>query len=608
MITGIATHTLLLIGAYLWGSLPLGYWLLRERRGIDVRRYAPHNVGAGTLVAMAGPSLVAAVAADLAKGLLPVLVAHALWASPWAGPVAAAGAVLGHAYSVYFFATERHFPRAMSVTPAAGTLLALWWIGALSTVAAAAAAAAATLAGAAALVVPRLFGRGWGYLSLATVLGGLALLATLVAVGANDPALAFGVLLASLMLWRHKEHLARILDSVEPRLGERLPITGLDDEVACAFMIHPLTINGWWESRRFAWMRPLVERGIIPERFLLWLGRMARPMKVDEIRPVVTRDGHRARVYLIGTPMLPTQIKSHQKLATRRAIQAARLARDLGATVLGLGAYWSVVGRKGEDVQARSEIAITNGGGYTAGTIRVAVPQIIRRLEQRGVDPRRATAAVVGANGVVGFGICRMIADKVGTIVMVGTNPERLERSRELLARRYPGVTLEITTDAADARRADLIFTATSQGEPVIFPAHVRPGCLIYDLGRPPDVHPSVAEVPGVEVVPGGMIRLPGGAQWRVDLTLGHGLVPACLAEVLIIAIDGAHQRCSLGDGTRSEDIEYFVRRGEEMGFEVVTGLGPDGAPADLTPRAPTAAAAAGGPPLAGRGNPDRAT
>jgi predicted amino acid dehydrogenase len=269
-------------------------------------------------------------------------------------------------------------------------------------------------------------------------------------------------------------------------------------------------------------------------------------------------------------PWLPSQIKENPRLAVRRAVQAARLAKELGASVFGLGAYWSVVGNKGEEVQAQAEIPITNGGALTAGSVRVAVPAILKRLAARDVDPRRARVAVVGASGVVGFGICRQIADAVGTLVMLGRDVERLERLSQSLRKRHPDLDLETATDLSILRQCDLIFTATSEPEPVIHPEHVRPGTLLYDLGRPADVHPTVAAIPGVEVVPGGTVRPPGRITGRIDLAFGRGQIPACMAETVIIALERAYERKSLGDGTKSENIDYFVQKAEELGFSVV--------------------------------------
>jgi predicted amino acid dehydrogenase len=215
-------------------------------------------------------------------------------------------------------------------------------------------------------------------------------------------------------------------------------------------------------------------------------------------------------------------------------------------------------------------IPVTNGGAYTAGTVRLAVPTMLRRLALQGTPLDAARVGVVGANGVVGFGICRSLLSEVGSLVMVGTSQERLEKSAELLRRRYPEKEIVATTSREAVRACDLIFTATSEPNPVLFPEHVQPGTLIYDLGRPPDVDPSVMAVEGVEVVSGGTVRPPGRPTGRLNIYFGAGQIPACMAETLIIALDGAHDRRSLGGEAKPENIDYFVRRGEELGFQVV--------------------------------------
>jgi acyl-phosphate glycerol 3-phosphate acyltransferase len=556
-----------------FGSLPTGYLTARRLRGVDIRRFSPHNLGLATVAAAAGiPTLVLVTILDLAKGALAVGVASLLSRADWVLTAATAAAVIGHVYSPFRLVLPRSPTRLKGVITGVGAAMMLAATGAVPWAAVAAALAVAV----AALGLPRLVGPRWGYLSLAAVLGTAMLPVALAVAGARTPYLAAGVIYALVTFWNHKEHLLRIVDGVEPRLGDRLPLPGVHgDEAVAAFLIHPMSMDDVvGQARRFRWLAPLHRRGLVSGRAVRAIARFVRPMKVDDIYPIVSGDGRRARVYLIGVPMMADQIREAPSLAVRRAVQAAELAANLGATVLGLGAFWSVVGNKGIDVQARSPITITNGGAYTAGTVKMAVPQVLRRLRERGVEPARATAAVVGANGVVGFGICRSIAEHVGRLIMLGTDQDRLDRSRELLQRRHPTAAIEATTRHDVLQEAHVIFSATSAPDPVIFPRHVRPGCVIFDLGRPPDVDDSVRAVPGVEVIPGGVVRLPGDPQGQIDFGYGPGLVPACLAETVIIALDGGHERASLGDRTKTENIEYFIEHGAAIGFDV-QGVGP---------------------------------
>jgi predicted amino acid dehydrogenase len=246
-------------------------------------------------------------------------------------------------------------------------------------------------------------------------------------------------------------------------------------------------------------------------------------------------------------------------------------------------------------VQARSEIPITNGGAYTAGTVKAAVPAMLRRLEADGVSLERVCAGVVGANGVVGFRVCHSLLGHVGRLVMIGRDAERLERSATRLRHRCESTEVVTATSLEALKECDLVFSATSEPDPLIFPAHVRPGALIYDLGRPADVDESVKAIPGVEVVAGGTVRPPGRALGRLDIHFGQGAVPACLAETIIIALENCPERCTLGDNTKGENIEYFVEKAEQLGFTIVDRMLDDHGTAPAATPLPTPITAAAG-------------
>jgi acyl-phosphate glycerol 3-phosphate acyltransferase len=557
---------------YLLGSIPFGYLIVRAYRGIDIREYGSHNIGATNVLRVVGwfPALLTLLA-DVGKGVAPPLLAALppLGGSPpngWVVVLAALAAVVGHAYSGFFYLRERRFARGKAVATGLGAVIGFVAAGQASPVV----LAVIALLWAGAVLLPRPITGRYGWVSLGSILAAGALPVALWLTGAAVPYIAFGVAAALFVAWKHKENIGRLLDGVEPRLGERLPLAGVDrDEVACAFLIHPLTPEDWWQTRRFSWAVGLYRAGILPLGVLRCLMKRVRPGKMDTLHGVRVRDGRRVQVHLLCVPWLPDMIKANPELATVRAIQAAEMARGLGARCLGLGAYWSVVGNKGLDVQKAAHLPITNGGAYTAGTVKQAVPQVFAKLRARGIDPSTTTAVVVGANGVVGFGICRQLCGLVHRLVMVGTDRARLERSAALLRRR---ATAEIVTSTAldDCRNAAIIFTATSNVEPVLFPEHVAEGTILLDLGRPADVHPDVARLPGVAVIPGGVVRPPGELRQRLDVHFPPGCIPACMAETLLMALDECYERASLGEGTLAENIDYFVERAVYHGFEVI--------------------------------------
>jgi predicted amino acid dehydrogenase len=548
---------LLAILAYSLGSLPLGYWLLVFIFHKDPRTASAYHLGLESSARLLGigPLLLTALL-DFLKGHLGAWLGHSFGLE--GALLTGVFTYLGHLYPPRQF-FGRHPLRGR------GGFLLLGLVSGLSV------SGLPYLLALIPFVVAFTVYALSGYASLAGLSVPLSLALILSAHPWPLSAKLLAWLLALLAIWRYKEHLGRILEGIEPRLGDPLPLPSTN-QVTCAFMIHPLTLDDLWQSPRFRWFKIFVDRGLIAPRLIERIAEWVRPMKVGELRGVQTADGREIRCYLISAPLLPHQIVQQPKLATLRAIQGARLARELQASVIGLGAFWSVVGEKGRVVQeAVPEIQVTNGGAYTAGTIRNALPRLLERASREGKNLRELTAAVVGANGVVAFGIARQIAPWVGRLILVGRDLERLRRSAETLRsnleRKGNCPELVVSTQIEAVREADLIFSATSDPNPVLYPEHIKPGAWIYDEGVPPDVHPSVYQVPGVRVIPGGVVRPPGNLQGNLDLHFGPGAVPACLAETMILAAERAFERKSLGGETKLENIQYFVEQAELLGF-----------------------------------------
>ena len=92
---------LAILGGYLLGSLPFGYWVPRLVRGEDIRTKGSGNVGASNVFRVYGRSLGVPVALlDLAKGFVAACLG--LWiGGALIGVLAAAAAMLGHARPVF---------------------------------------------------------------------------------------------------------------------------------------------------------------------------------------------------------------------------------------------------------------------------------------------------------------------------------------------------------------------------------------------------------------------------------------------------------------------------------------------------------------------------
>ncbi len=121
---------LLLVGAYLLGSIPFAQVLARVR-GIDLRYVGSGNVGAGNLTRVAGwPWGLAAGILDGLKGLFAVLIAKEMGFGIGAAGMVGLMAVIGHNWSIFMRGRSgRGLATSVGVLLALDPVLLVWTTG-----------------------------------------------------------------------------------------------------------------------------------------------------------------------------------------------------------------------------------------------------------------------------------------------------------------------------------------------------------------------------------------------------------------------------------------------------------------------------------------------
>jgi glycerol-3-phosphate acyltransferase PlsY len=213
------TAAALLAAAYLVGSIPSGYWLVRACTGRDVRAYGSHNIGAINVTRVGGPWLgLATLGADMGKAGAVVIAGAALGVPAWAIAGAAFLVMLGHAFSFWLLLRERRISEGKSVASALGVLLALAGIGVLAWPWALLPLGVWT----GGLLLPRLVTGHWCCISPATMTAAASIPVAMWAAHPALPYLWLGLAMAGLILARHKGNIQRLRAGAEPRLGRRL--------------------------------------------------------------------------------------------------------------------------------------------------------------------------------------------------------------------------------------------------------------------------------------------------------------------------------------------------------------------------------------------------
>lgn len=199
------TSLLAILGGYVLGSLPFGYWVPRLVRGEDIRTKGSGNVGASNVFRVYGRSLGVPVALlDIAKGFAAALLG--LWAGgALIGVLAAAAAMVGHARPVFLGFQKG----GKMVATAGGATFALAPLAALCCVGVWLAVFALTR-----------------YASLASILTAVAMPIFVVLFGYPWPILAFSVAGAVAVIAVHHQNIRRLVSGTEHRFELRRSASG----------------------------------------------------------------------------------------------------------------------------------------------------------------------------------------------------------------------------------------------------------------------------------------------------------------------------------------------------------------------------------------------
>ncbi len=96
------TLVLLVVAAYLAGSIPFAYLAVKWARGIDIRRHGTGKVGASNVLKLTSKRLAVAVTlADVGKGALMVWLAQLAGLGAAAQAAVAVAAIIGHNWPVF---------------------------------------------------------------------------------------------------------------------------------------------------------------------------------------------------------------------------------------------------------------------------------------------------------------------------------------------------------------------------------------------------------------------------------------------------------------------------------------------------------------------------
>ena len=188
---------ILVVVAYLLGSLPFGLWLARSE-GVDLRAAGSGNIGATNVLRTTGRLLAAVVLAlDSSKGVLAVWLARLLGGEIEVMVACAVAVVAGHMWPIW-----AGFRGGKGVATAAGAWALIAPIAVVWSVVVFASLVATTR-----------------YVSAGSVAAAIAVPVVTTLLDGRLSTAVGSVILGALIVWRHRSNLSRLAKGTESRIG-----------------------------------------------------------------------------------------------------------------------------------------------------------------------------------------------------------------------------------------------------------------------------------------------------------------------------------------------------------------------------------------------------
>jgi len=198
---------------YLLGAIPCGVIIGKMVRGIDVREYGSGSMGMTNVMRTVGAKAgLIVLILDVLKGAGAVALAWAVFYSAnhdmvhWGQMAGGASAVIGHSWPVYI-----GFRGGRGIATAAGAIMVIsWQVGliCLSTF----------------LLLVLIF----RYISLGSIMAAIALVVAMVVFficySGPDAYLAFSLVVAPVVIFRHRGNIKRLLSRTEPKIGQKVKV------------------------------------------------------------------------------------------------------------------------------------------------------------------------------------------------------------------------------------------------------------------------------------------------------------------------------------------------------------------------------------------------
>jgi fatty aldehyde-generating acyl-ACP reductase len=235
--------------------------------------------------------------------------------------------------------------------------------------------------------------------------------------------------------------------------------------------------------------------------------------------------------YITGLTLTARQMMELPREIVRKYILNAALfvQQNFDVDVIQLGALTTSVTDGGVWMMKQKKYKgfINHGDSYTAA---VTCQTVLKALKLFHKEPSDQIIAIVGAYGVIGEAVSKILVPQFQHAILIGRRKEKFKELNEDIDGDFE-TTIEMKT-----KEVDVIVTATSHPDALMESEYLGRDVIVVDVSQPPNLSYEVCQQrPDVHRIDGGLVDFPIPI---VIPGMPAGKNFACIAEVIMQAIE----------------------------------------------------------------------
>ena len=204
---------------------------------------------------------------------------------------------------------------------------------------------------------------------------------------------------------------------------------------------------------------------------------------------------------------------------------------ELDVNIIQLGALTTSVTSGGLWISEQKEYAgfVNHGDSYTAAVTCQTVEKALNTFQKK---PSDLNITIVGAYGVIGEAVSKILVPKFKHSILIGRRKKQLKELTTKVKGNY-----ETTTDLT-TKKADVIVTATSHPIALLNADNLKENAIVVDVSQPVNLSQDVCQKrPDICRIDGGYVDFPVKQQIPIP-GMPEGKLFSCIVEVIMQAME----------------------------------------------------------------------